>query len=490
MKFLIVLLLSTYAYQAMAACNRPVDPKKIVLMMSFHDGSEEERGAIEGACARGEKLVVLPKPSPEAVRVRAQIAALERRMENDPENADLQNSMQQYNELNKRMRELAPDYDAELAAFLQTSAASGAKVTSLIVSGHDGGGHYYGDYGETDMAELSNLAKEHPALFSDTSSLLLMGCWSGTPDQVEQWKVVFPKMRVLGGFVGSAPASTRRAAGTYISGLLRGEKNLPRGSGRANVQAMLNAVNNLNMITAGVYINPSCEETGRSPAYYYVSPAQEDNELSEDIHPGLNTYAGADAQKTACLRTFGGEELPGSYDWNAVLQYYQGVKEPGNNPELRSLYSFLRNNEHCFINHYSQAKITPDQVLFLRFFQDMKKNFNTFFQSDLENMYKTLDKLVAESTNPELKTTYENHKKLKGDSLISMTRKETLEQISVLQGVYDLAYRNRQISTPEDLALRQTMGHIDMQLYRLKCVPPTWHEYVEGQTPDTPSCNY
>ncbi len=504
---LAVFSLTLIANAAHAVCNRPVDPKKVVVMMSFHIGSEEERGAREGACARGETILVLPTLSPEAKRVQSQIAALNARveaLEAQSENchndacyvlfqARVRPIYDQISPLSERMEALKPNYKTQLNEFIASSRANGTKVTSLILSGHDGGGHYYGDNGETNMAEISTLAKENPTIFSGTTNLMLMGCWSGTPDQVEQWRVIFPRLRVLGGFVGSAPASTRIAAGTYIAGLLRGEKNLMPNATRAGVQAMVNSVQNLNMITAGVYVRPSCDETNtRAPAYYYISGAQNENELPEEIRPGLNTFASADERSTACMRTFGGSSFVGTYDWNGLAQYFSGEREPENNNELRSLYSFLRNNENCFTEGTSRAPILPDQVLMLRFYQDVKKNINKYFKADLEKMYETIGDAIAAFPNDQLHADFMAHKKLFGPSLVGMSRKETLDQISKLTGLYEQVTRNmpyEQRRTDKWMQVQRTMQNIDTHLYRLQCLPPTWHEYVENETLSAPTCN-
>lgn len=484
-------------------CNRPQDPKKVVLMISFHDGSEEEKGARQAACARGETLVVVPKASAEAQRIRSQYDAIMRRAapleaqyERCNGNSTCEERLQaQYEQieaqarpLQERLETMKPDYEGQLSAFLESSRANGAKVSSLIVSGHDGGGHYYGDYGETDISEISAMVAENQGAFADTSTLLLMGCWTAPPDQVEQYRAIFPKMRVLGGFVGSAPASTRIAAGTYVSGLLRGERNLPRQANRASVQAMINSVQHLNMVTSGVYVNPVCDEEGRSPAYYFVSPANSTDEIPNGMRPGLNNYDTGSNSSLACMRLFGGEGVRGTFDWNAVTQFFQGNVEPDGNAQLRSLYSTIRNNQSCLNEEGITSPFTGDQVLFLRFFQDTKKNFEKYFRNDLETMYQTLDGLVAASVDPAVKTAYEQHKKLKGKDLLSLTRSQTLQQISALQGVYDRLYQNRQEPTPQDDQVRRTFQNIDKHLYRLKCMNATWHEYAEGETLAAPTC--
>lgn len=481
---------------AYGRCNRPVDPNKVVLMLAFNAPGTENAGAAAGACARGETLVIIPTISPELERARGDYERVSSRFRalncrtieclQTPEAVALSTEEQR---LRDRVNELEPDANEELTRWTQAAKARGAKVSSLILSGHDGGGEFYGDNGETDLAEISELVNENREVFSDTSSLLLMGCWTSVPDQVDLWKTIFPRVRVLGGFVGSAPASTRAASGQFITGILRGEAALPENASRARVQAMINTVQNINQVTAGVYINPACEEEpSRSPAYYYVSPSQADNELPEHIRPGLSVYQGISAQEAMCHRTFGTEEITGTFDWNALHQYFSGKREPENNNELRSLYSFLRNNEFCFSEGFSTPVITAEQALFMRFFQDTKKNIGKYFKTDLETMYQKLDELVAASEDPAVRSYYESHKKLMGDSLNAMTRKETLEQISVLQGVYDrLASANR--DAPGLNEIRNGMNKLDLHLYRLKCMHGTWHEYAEGETLSPPTCS-
>lgn len=497
MKILLAaLVLSFAATEVEAACNRRVDPKKVVIMMAFNSVGAEEQGAIDGACARGETLVIIPKRTEafrrqEAARNAAQgrmniLANEYTRCQTDACRTQVET---RFGQIRNDEEQPSLDYKGDLQNFLEQSRANGIKVSSVILSGHDGGGHYYGDYGETTMAEISTIASENQAVFSNTTSLLLMGCWSATPDQVEQWRSIFPRVRVMGGFVGSAPSSTRAAAGTYISGLLRGEKNLLPQSSRAQVQAMINTVQHMNMVTAGVYIQPVCEDpTGRSPAYYYISPANDPSEMPEGMKPGLNSMATPDSLEASCMRAFGGENFRGTFDWNALTQYYQGDREPENNPELRGLYSFLRNNQNCFTAEHSTSPYSPDQVLMLRFFQDTKKNFNKYFKNDLEEMYRDLDAIIEASTNPRLKERYKKHQRLVGDSLLGMTRKQTLENVSGLQGIYDLAFRDRG-RTSNDAKVIATMQKIDQHLYRLQCLPATWHEYNEGETLAPPACN-
>ncbi len=437
------------------ACNQSVDPKKIVLMVSFHDGAEEEKGARLAACERGETLVVLPRVTAEDVG----------------------------------------NYQEELATFLASARTNGTTVSSLIISGHDGGGEYYGDYGSTSVAEISQTVSENRSVFQDTSSLLLMGCWSAPPDQVSLWRTILPNMRVLGGFVGAAPLSIRESAGTFVRDILKGERRLDENASEAGVRAMLKTVEHMNYVTAGVYVQPNvCSE--QNP-FYFISPANSADEMPEGMVKGLNTLADGSEREMACIKAFGRDGVAGTFDWNQITQYFYGQAGEETDPELRSLYSFLRNNKDCFSEGYSEGPILPDQALFLRFFQDTKKNFGKYFNAELGAMYSQIDSLVAATGDQELISQYSSHKKLMGDSLNTLSRRETLEEISKLTAVYDEVFARRysQLSWGErdelvkiDLPVHNMMYAIDRHLHGLRCMHGSWHDYSEDEVLQAPSC--
>lgn len=495
--FVVIILFLTIAQSY--ACDRAVDPKKIVLMLSFNNAAEEAKGASAAACSRGEKLIILPKLSPEFKALATELNRLNQRWAYEYQACRSQACMDRVSSddhptykaiLNQevRMKPFKPSLEKQLAALMEKSKDSNAKVTSLILSGHDGGGSFYGDFGKTDIAEIGNLVADNKETFNSMSSLLLMGCWSAVPDQIDQWKTIFPKVELIGGFVGSAPASTRVSSGTFIADLLRGEKRINPNSTRLDIKTIISGVRNINNMTSAVYVNAT-QCIDQEKGYYYISPAQTDSELPEEYRPGFAPYVPTSSQKQACENMFGTvtNSNQGSYNWTRLMRYYSGAAEPENNDELRSLYSSLRNMEYCFSQGFSKAVITPDQVLFLRFFQDTKKNFNKYFSKDLEELYTNLNVLVDESMDPALKLNFQGHIPLKGDGLVKMTRKQTLDQISKLQGIFDKVASAK----PDAAALpqiRSAMEKLDKYLYRMKCLPPTWHEFVQGEQLEDPQC--
>lgn len=448
MKLILFLLVTSFASNVVWAqtCRRSTDPNKVILMISFHDGAEEEKGARKAACARGETLVVLPDPSNQT------------------------------------------DFQDQLDSFLTGASSRGANVSSMIVSGHDGGGEYYGDYGETSVSELSEKINQHRDVFDETSSLLLMGCWTAPPDQVNLWRVLFPNLRMIGGFVGSAPRSTRIAAGTFVEDTLVAERNLPANAGMNQINQLVRSIEHFNMLTASLYINPTAC-MGSSP-YYALSPANSSDEIPYGMQRGLNRLPGQSEREVACQRLFGAEGLTGTYDWNTIIQYYHGDVEPENNQELRGLYSFLRNNNDCFAEGLTNAAVSADQALMLRFWGDVKKNFDKYFGNEIDAMYRDLEALLQQTNVPYLTERFRDHRRLQEETLAGLSRAQTLSEISYLTRLVDeLSWNN--YNSPllnHDAPIRQTMRKLDEHLYRLQCLPGEWHDYSEDEVLPAPTC--
>ena len=177
----------------------------------------------------------------------------------------------------RRILEPNSDTQSELKDVLDKLKASKASVDSLIISGHDGGGGFWGDFGRLNKEQVFELANDYPGQFKYTTSIMLMGCWTAVSDEVEQWKVNLPSLKVVAGFGGSAPSAAQAAGGDYIAGIL---KNTPRfrGASEQSVMQILKSIPDINYITAAVYVDTSkaCQDSVETPAYYALF-AQNEN---------------------------------------------------------------------------------------------------------------------------------------------------------------------------------------------------------------------
>lgn len=508
MRIIFVLFLFCFTFTSFA-CDRPINNKKVVLYVGFHGGNEEIKGAIEGACKRGERLVAIPDIS--------YMKDLEKFKEQTGYNKSKTTIMKAYNAAQKCYAQQGncvkevQDYESKLAAFtkaqgdlnswenehkekgtsleiitkkLEDFKANGTHLSSLILSGHDGGGHFYGDTDGITKEQILSLASKYPDEMNNMSSLLLMGCWSAVPKEVDEWKTAFPRLKIVGGFVGSAPAVERPAGGHFIADLLSSESKIGNNKDQNAVKNLLGSVRDLKTVTAGVYVDTTksgCNNvTENKNQYYFVSPALNETEIGEDL-VGLHPYKStASSEAELQCRVYSAQ-----FDWKTIDSYFMGDKEPDNTPELKSLYSSLRNHEHCFTNHFVQTFHSPDQVLFLRFFPGVKQNFAKYFDKEMKDSMEEINNLLKTATNPDTKRAVEEYLKnpLTSESIAKMNRREILNAISKLDQIQWYAYSVRMPLS------RKLSALANIHLYRLECMDPTWHEYIEGATLAPPTCN-
>ena len=171
-----------------------------------------------------------------------------------------------------------------------------------------------------------------------------------------------------------------------------------------------------------------------------------------------------------------------------MLSYFSGALEPSDTPDLHSAYDQIRHHEKCYTQGFEPGQYTPDQVLMLRHFQDVKKNFNLYFAQQISDAYKELDDYAA--NNKQNVPSYVQDliqrpaSRLSGDTLIRMTRAQTMDAIRNLTGIRDnLSYSGAQLPKVNHL-----VDLANSYLYQLTCLDGTWAEYDENQTLAPPTC--
>lgn len=509
MKYFIFSILASFFAQSIFACDRPIDEKKVVIYMGFHGGGEEIKGAIEGACLRGEQLVTIPdmkylkdfeKQKSKLNYNKFQAAAIKaystylgcvnkKNPSCDSESKAYEKKANELEAVNEHFRKWVDEHAdkreflAVLTEQLQTLKSKNAHVSSLILSGHDGAGHFYGDSTGITKEQIFALTNKYPKEIGSMSSVLLMGCWSSVPKEVDEWKTAFPALKIIGGFVGSAPSSERPEAAHFISDILSNESKVGKNSTQSSVKNVIDSIRDLKMVTSGVYIDNS--KSGCSGImdnknqFYYVSPALNENEVDTKL-VGLHPYTStASSEAELQCRMFAAQ-----YAWDTLDSYFSGDKEPENTPELRSLYSSLRNHDHCISKGYIQPRYNSEQVLFLRFFKDMKKNFVKYFDKQLQEAASAINKIDKNKLSFSAQNALEKYLKnpLTSNSILKMNRKEVLDAISNLNNL------TWNIGGEIDSKSRKLVELANRFLYRMDCMDPTWHEYIEGEKLIQPQC--
>lgn len=183
---------------------------------------------------------------------------------------------------------------------------------------------------------------------------MLLGCYTGVQKEILSWKSIFPNVRMIGGYDGSAPLSDKLAGHTYLEDLLSKEKKLIQQADEKKINKfMANNVRHFNMLSAAVYVNPVCEEENpENEKDYYYSSKQRALKFHE-----------FDASKCLTMR----EELDKMSDDYKKYQY--GDVEPPSDSskgELRDLYDEARSVEHCV--EILEADLDVNNLFNLRFY--------------------------------------------------------------------------------------------------------------------------
>ncbi len=205
MIFLVLLLSLSHSLRAQESTS-PVTPvkqvavkppikKHAVLMLAINYSEGEVNAARTAAKARGEEFIVIPELTPQVLS-QAKYEYDQEIMEHrqlDPINMAMINTNDP-----KKSKVLEEKRAAILNAFSKAHPDSshanndinirneirlklaelqkkGVAVDSLVISSHDGGGNFFGTFGQTSKYEIANLTDPFPALKDTLKSVYMLG---------------------------------------------------------------------------------------------------------------------------------------------------------------------------------------------------------------------------------------------------------------------------------------------------------------------------
>jgi hypothetical protein len=367
------------------ACSNKVDPNKVILFIDTNFSDLEIKTAQKAACKRGERLAIVPKNYPAYTDL---IHAYEKNQKAYDKcvrsTGDCTEVAESTRNSHLKLMDLSasqPTIKEQIKEQLKELKESKAKIQNVTISGHDGGGSYGGYKGDFSREELEEVIKEFPEV-NNVQSLMLLGCYTGVQKEILSWKSIFPNVRMIGGYDGSAPLSDKLAGHTYLEDLLSKEKKLIQQADEKKINKfMANNVRHFNMLSAAVYVNPVCEEENpENEKDYYYSSKQRALKFHE-----------FDASKCLTMR----EELDKMSDDYKKYQY--GDVEPPSDSskgELRDLYDEARSVEHCV--EILEADLDVNNLFNLRFYSAVKENFARYYKDDLAEVEKMLQSIKPE----------------------------------------------------------------------------------------------
>lgn len=288
-----------------------------VLFLDMNMSSKEIAAARKGAEARGEKLIVLPLISESSRKIietaqgkvyqhsgflatrcgqdtqgRTDLAKVNPALYNQCEQAKEKEHAAK-DELTKlKKQHLKPLDQNSLQQELKKLKDQGVNLTSLVISGHDGHGSFFGVNGYFTATDFGKAFKENAPLGNNIRSLALWGCDSAGPnDSIYQWQPMLPNLEIIAGFDGVAPSNERKAGHDYLENFLKQEKKLTAIKDQEALKAAFKRIEGVNVVTASM-----CTEKN------FVSSTKKSFNIKERVDRCLGPEGAEKIKKHHCIR--------------------------------------------------------------------------------------------------------------------------------------------------------------------------------------------
>lgn len=283
--------------------------------------------------------------------------------------------------------------------------------STLILSGHNGGGSFSGDTGDgIGYEDVQEAISENKFSRTQTNTLMLLGCNTANPGQVMTWKGIFPELDIIAGYDGTAPSQNTRAGLSYITEILTKKDELLDQGDSKKLERFVRSIQDIHYLEAGLYVSqPECNGGEAIAKEYLFRP------LSYEVEDRFKEFDFKECGKK--LEVLKNEKMP------LFLEYYLGKKDNDSaqsREELRRLYNFFHQYSYCFeasdVNldykigntEYNLNIPSWQTILSLRFWKETQDNIGRYYEKKITE---NLDFLKRLKTEPEY------FEQLKGDKL-------------------------------------------------------------------------
>jgi hypothetical protein len=141
----------------------------------------------------------------------------------------------------------------KLRETIRSMLTQGRKIDSIVISGEDGSGHFFGTNGDFHQNELRDLINEFPELRRTLKSSALWGCYTSTSFAAEQfWLNRMPGMRFTMGFVTRGPEKSRPANHLLLKQFCERHEEAARLSGKDQLCDFYRSLQQLTKTSVGV----------------------------------------------------------------------------------------------------------------------------------------------------------------------------------------------------------------------------------------------
>lgn len=415
-----------------------------VIFIDLNVNPNEIAAAKEAASKRGEKLIVIPDSASkfELQKAAEKVEVLSRkigRLYNELYMAEEKNDTRKMEAINKKIEPLRIEISANDEKYRnlqeknylssqkikdELAKLSGKKISSVIISGHDGNGHFMGHVGNLSSSDFKKIFDQFPDLSENIRSIYLWGCYSATSQTIVQnWKFSLPNLQSVIGYDKTAPLGTRIESSEYLKNALVNEQKLSKIADDRKLQEEFKKLKGIN--------SSAC-----------INDKFVNKEGVVDLHQSLQ----------AC-----GKEFQKNFEiYNCFLVADDKCENPPkntSNSELRSAYNFFQANPGC--KDQFGDSVNLNKLIRLIFFDNIKDNYYSAIKDKIPDIDKLLRKVNAPAD-------------IKLESLNKMNRKQILAMLDKFNNFFHNKAGDLGHLTPELNVLYRAFRTIQSQLSYLE----------------------
>ncbi len=450
MKYFLIFLVFIFIKNSFASCDQ--SSKEAVVYVDTNLSHREMDAAKKAACKLGKRFVVIPSDSKAIERI-------SRARENmDYTGNLLANCLRIKGDCSEKEKEhdqYAKDfYDLDRENFpkvdnkifqeeIQKLADQNIAITSLTISGHNGGSTIDGDIGLVDIYKIQNSLKDvyknKPDLLEKLNSVHLWGCYTTTAGNAIGWRNSLPGLDVVVGFYGSGPSRDKVGGHNLLEDSIIKSEKLGKTHDKETLYSMIHGLSNIQETFAAILVSNQCNE------YYYLNSSDYDEKRI--IHQFDDLDSLIDSTCSVSNSLF--EELHS----RNIEKYFIGelpIPENTTSGPIREIYSFMRQHSNCLEDDYFYGNYTPDSLALLLFYNNVKQNFYDSFKDRVDSLEEDL-KTARKFLEDETQALYE---KIKPDfDLLKVNNLEDMKKTSIFndldsydaQTIYEIIQKNKNL---------------------------------------------
>lgn len=288
-------------------------------------------------------------------------------------------------DLAKYSRSGEMDADA-LNRFVAAKERAGRKFDCVVISGHDGSGHFFGENGDLTAGQAASLVARS-RLKDSLTSMALWGCYTANANAAENYwmQKISPNIKSTIGFTLQSPSNRRPENFALLQDYCMKREQIANAETKAEMSNQFYHLAGINKMNAAV-----CYKEGVC-ANEYANPGEKGNcfhsyeELQQrcsKFDPSRKLLATYKAYFEASDPAYANPPPDGEDEYVT-----EGTYDPSTKGALRNYYNQLHLWYHCSYDLYKHTGYSmpmPATVIRLTKFETVKRNFAALHQKELE----------------------------------------------------------------------------------------------------------